>query len=85
MSLLITEKCIVCDLCLTVCPNDAISAGEEIFLIDPELCTECVGRHPVSQCVKVCPVKAIVPDPQHVESREELQRKCDVLKQRSAA
>jgi len=85
VSLLITEKCIVCDLCLTVCPNDAISAGEEVFLIDPERCTECVGHHPKSQCVKVCPVKAIVPDPQHVESREELQRKCDALKQRSAA
>jgi formate hydrogenlyase subunit 6/NADH:ubiquinone oxidoreductase subunit I len=39
----------------------------------------------VSQCVKVCPVRAIVPDPEHRESREELQSKYERLKALKAA
>ena len=43
MALKITDECINCDVCEPECPNDAISQGEEIYIIDPELCTECVG------------------------------------------
>lgn len=85
MALLITDLCIVCDLCFAVCPNKAIARGDEIFTIDPALCTECVGHHAVSQCVKVCPVRAIVPDSDHVESRDDLQAKYEALKARKAA
>lgn len=85
MALIINDLCITCDLCLAACPNKAISAGEDIFTIDPELCTECVGHHPASQCVKVCPVRAIEPDPDHAESRDVLQAKYEKLKARKAA
>jgi ferredoxin len=85
MALLINDLCIACDVCLAACPNKAISAGDDIFYIDPELCTECVGHHAVSQCVKVCPVRAITPDPDHVENKDELQSKYERLQARKAA
>jgi ferredoxin len=85
MALIINDLCIACDVCLAACPNKAISAGDEIFTIDPALCTECVGHHAVSQCVKVCPVRAIDPDPAHVESKEQLQKKYEELMARKAA
>ena len=43
MALLITDECINCDVCEPECPNDAIAQGEEIYVIDPTRCTECVG------------------------------------------
>jgi ferredoxin len=85
MALLINDLCIACDVCLAPCPNKAITAGEDIFYIDPTLCTECVGHHAISQCVKVCPVRAIVPDPAHRESKDELQKKYEELKAKKAA
>lgn len=75
MALLITEDCINCDVCVPECPNDAISQGEDIFVIDPELCTECVGHYEVSQCTEVCPVSSIVGDPDRVETPEMLLEK----------
>ena len=85
MALLINDLCIACDVCLAPCPNKAISVGEDIFYIDPALCTECVGHHAISPCVKVCPVRAIVADPDHRESKEELQAKYEQLKAKKAA
>ena len=41
MALIITDECINCDVCEPECPNEAISAGEEIYVIDPAKCTEC--------------------------------------------
>ena len=75
MALIITDECINCDVCEPECPNDAISQGAEIYVIDPAKCTECVGHFEKSQCVNVCPVDAIVVDPDHVESKEALQEK----------
>ncbi len=75
MALLITDECINCDVCEPECPNEAISQGEEIYVIDPALCTECVGHFDTSQCVEVCPVDCIVPDPEHAESAAELELK----------
>jgi ferredoxin len=72
MALMITDACINCDVCEPECPNDAISQGEEYYVIDPQRCTECVGHFPEPQCVKVCPVDCIPPDPSHAETREEL-------------
>ena len=46
-----------------------------IYVIDPALCTECVGHFETSQCVEVCPVACIPLDPDHKETREELQAK----------
>ena len=75
MSLLITEECINCDVCEPECPNGAITQGEEIFNIDPALCTECVGHFQTSQCIEVCPVDCIINDPDHAESKDQLQQK----------
>ncbi|HKF95854.1 MAG TPA: 4Fe-4S binding protein, partial [Gammaproteobacteria bacterium] len=44
MALIITDECINCDVCEPECPNGAISPGEEIYFIAPNLCTECVGH-----------------------------------------
>ncbi len=75
MALLITDECINCDVCEPECPNDAIAAGEEIYVIDPAKCTECVGHFDEPQCQKVCPVDCIPLDPQHAETPEQLQQK----------
>jgi ferredoxin len=75
MALIITDECINCDVCEPECPNDAISAGAEIYVIDAARCTECVGHHEVSQCVEVCPVDCIVLNPDIPETKEQLYEK----------
>ncbi len=75
MALKINEECIACGLCLDECPNNAISVDDPIFVINPDLCTECVGFSDSPQCQEVCPVEAIEPDPEHQESRETLLEK----------
>jgi ferredoxin len=75
MALIITDECINCGACEPECPNDAITAGDEIYVIDAAKCTECVGHFDESQCAEVCPVDCCVPDPDHKESREELMEK----------
>ncbi len=75
MSLKILDDCINCDVCEPECPNDAIYMGDEIYEIDPDKCTECVGHYDTPQCVEVCPVECIIPDPDHAESPEQLEAK----------
>ena len=84
MSLLITDECINCDVCEPECPNGAITQGEEIYLINPALCTECVGHFETSQCVDVCPVDCIILDPNYSETKEQLQIKYQGLIRQSA-
>lgn len=79
MSLRITELCINCDVCEPACPNTAISQGESIYQIDPSRCTECVGHFDEPQCVVVCPVECIDPDPAHPESEGQLLAKFHAL------
>ncbi len=79
MALLITDECINCDVCEPECPNDAISPGDEIYEIDPNLCTECVGHFETSQCVEVCPVDCIPLDPNRSETKDELLEKYNIL------
>jgi ferredoxin len=75
MSLIITDQCINCDVCEPECPNGAISQGPEIYVIDPNLCTECVGHFDKPQCVEVCPVDCIPKDPDHEETHDQLYEK----------
>lgn len=75
MALKITIDCINCDVCEPECPNQAIGQGKEIYEIDPNLCTECVGHFDEPQCRQVCPVDCIPLDPEYVESREALLEK----------
>ena len=60
MALKITDDCINCDVCEPECPNEAIYMGEEIYEINPNQCTECVGHFDEPQCVEVCPVACII-------------------------
>ncbi|MEY3264474.1 MAG: hypothetical protein RL717_1951 [Pseudomonadota bacterium] len=79
MALKITEDCINCDVCEPECPNDAIFMGLQIYQIDPNKCTECVGHFNEPQCQQVCPVACIPLDPDWIESREALQAKYERL------
>jgi len=71
----IFEDCISCGACEPVCPNEAISPGDEIYVVDPNKCTECYGWYEFQQCISVCPVDCIHADPDHRESVEELAAK----------
>lgn len=72
MALMITDDCINCDVCEPACPNQAISPGEDYYVIDPLKCTECVGHFDEPQCQIVCPVSCIPHDPNWVETKEQL-------------
>lgn len=75
MALIITDECINCDVCEPECPNKAITMGKDIYEIDPDLCTECVGHYGEPQCQIVCPVQCIPNDPERVETPEQLEDK----------
>jgi ferredoxin len=75
MAYKITDDCISCGACEPECPNEAISEGETVYVINPAKCTECVGAHESSQCADVCPVDACVPDAAHKESKDQLMEK----------
>ena len=75
MALIITDECINCDVCEPECPNGAIYQGEEIYEIDPNKCTECVGHFDEPQCQQVCPVDCIPHNPDYVESKDQLMAK----------
>jgi len=72
VALMITDECINCAVCEPECPNEAIFEGEEIYEINPDLCTECVGHFDEPQCQQVCPVDCIPQDPDVVESKDVL-------------
>ena len=75
MALMITDECINCDVCEPECPNQAIYLGLEIYQIDPDKCTECVGHFAEPQCVQLCPVACIPVNPQWVEDQGSLRAK----------
>jgi len=79
MALFITDECINCDVCEPECPNQAIYQGDEIYEINPALCTECVGHFDTAQCVEVCPVDCIFVDPANTESKQALLSKFQSL------
>ena len=85
MATVITEECINCGVCLPRCPNNAIYEGghssdlngeirralaEDIYYIDPDKCTECVGFFDHEECAAVCPVDCCIPDPTIPETEE---------------
>lgn len=55
MAYYINEECINCGACEPECPVEAISEGDERYVIDAEKCTDC------GACADVCPVDAPVP------------------------
>ena len=67
-------------MCEPECPNQAITMGERIYEIDPNLCTECKGHYDTPTCVSVCPINnCIIPDPNHIESEAELLEKFVII------
>lgn len=68
----ITDACINCGACEPECPNEAIAQGDEVYVIDAERCTECVGFHGKEACQGVCPVECCLPDDEHPENEEKL-------------
>lgn len=72
MALMINEDCNACDACLLACPNEAISIGIPIYVIDPHKCTECVGAEDEPQCKEVCPTDCIYPHADWIETPEQL-------------
>ncbi len=79
MALIINEECVNCGVCEPECPNEAISSGDDIYIIDPALCTECVGAYDEPQCASVCPVDCCVKDEDRIESHEQLMEKYNKL------
>jgi ferredoxin len=77
--LFITDECINCDVCEPECPNDAIYQGDEIYEINPSLCTQCIGHYDEPQCQQVCPVDCILIDEVNPETEDELQAKYEQL------
>lgn len=72
MSYKISDDCISCGTCEGECKNKAISEGKKAYVIDSNLCTECVGWFSKSQCAETCVQGAPVKDPAHKESRDQL-------------
>ncbi len=85
MALKITDQCINCDVCEPECPNEAISQGIEIYEINAQKCTECVGHFDTPQCREVCPVDCIPLDPDWIETRDQLFNKFVKLTAQKAA
>lgn len=79
MALLIENSCINCDMCEPECPNGAISYGLEIYEIETDLCTECVGHYDKPTCISVCPIDCIIVDPANTESQDQLWDKFVIL------
>jgi len=52
--------CIGCAACVDACPNEAISQGDDAYVIDEEKCTECKGEFDAPHCVEVCPIEGCI-------------------------
>ncbi len=79
MALKITGDCTSCHICVPECPNDAISPGPDIYVINTNSCTECVGFHDTPQCAAVCPVDSCVFDEDNKETEAQLIEKVKSL------
>ena len=55
MAYKINDKCISCGTCAGECPVEAISEGDDKYVIDPDKCLDC------GTCADACPMDAIEP------------------------
>lgn len=53
--------------------------SNDYYYIVPDKCTECQGFHEEPQCASACPVDCCLPDEDHVETKEELFAKKELL------
>ena len=54
MAYKITDSCLKCGTCAGECPMNAISEGEDQYVIDADTCVGC------GTCADACPVQAIL-------------------------
>ena len=54
MAYVITDECVSCGTCEAECPSEAISQGEDKYVIDADACVDC------GTCADACPTDAIV-------------------------
>lgn len=54
MAYVINDSCVSCGACVATCPVEAISHGDEKYVIDAATCVDC------GACVDSCPVEAII-------------------------
>ena len=52
MAYIISDECVSCGACAEECPANAISQGEDKYVIDADACLDC------GACAGVCPVEA---------------------------
>ena len=53
MAYQITAACVKCGSCAEPCPVEAISEGEDKYVINPDVCVSC------GSCADQCPAEAI--------------------------
>ena len=53
--------------------------SDEFYFIVTDKCTECHGFHEEPQCAAVCPVDCCIPDPDNVETEDQLFAKKEYL------
>ena len=56
----ITEDCSSCGACEAECPSQAITEGDDHYVIDPAKCDECASHGGDPACMSVCPTDCIV-------------------------
>jgi ferredoxin len=59
MSRTITEECVNCGACEPECPQEAISQGDDYYVIDPAKCDECEGKDSAA-CKDACPTDGAI-------------------------
>ena len=71
MTFVVTDNCIKCKYtdCVKVCPVDCFHEGENMLVIDPEVCIDC------GVCVPECPAGAIFPEDESLVSWVEFNHK----------
>ncbi len=79
MATIITEDCTRCAACESECPNEAISQGDDVYVINPDRCTECVGFEQEEACKVVCPIDCCMPDPNRPETEAVLLERARAL------
>ena len=55
MAYVISDECVSCGTCEGECPQEAISQGDDHYVIDADACVDC------GTCADACPTGAISP------------------------